>query len=571
MKKRERKYNSEAFYHRRTSVYTWILSIWGLLMISFGYYIFRNGIRVTYDNGQHGMAWLEALNFIIFTSLFLFFSVQNFAYPMMYQVSKKIEARHERKILNKPLPSGWWPRVQLLYTTYNDFIPYAANECMHQTYPNTQLVILDNSTNEHYLRLIRQFLFIHPDVRYVRDVPNHHAKAGNLDNYLCHEGKGTYDYFVILDSDEMLQPTFVENCLKFFYYGHNLGILQCNHISGRNSNAFMDLFSHSGNSFWPVQNSVRSNENGSLAPQDQRFKAQHIVHGDTVAIGLGHGVMISRPCFEAIGKFPYMVAEDLCSSCEALLKGWNIKFATQIYGNEEFPVDMEALMTRSSKFCSANFQFFRKYGKRIWRTRLFSWRQKLDLLSFTLNVPLFAFMYLSLILCSIIFPLDHVRMGYNALMVLPTLLCYFSQSIADGIFAHQKGMNLWNVLMYEIQSMLLYGSLYYLTVKCTVLALFGVPAKFNVTPKSNHRITVRQAFKENWQGVVFSLMTIIAVLICSRSSWILLSFVPGCLGFLMSLKANRQNQHDQDKERTLKHYDYLALHDRYSKPIDWTE
>ncbi|XIF19542.1 MAG: glycosyltransferase family 2 protein [Acetilactobacillus jinshanensis] len=201
---------------------------------------------------------------------------------------------------------------------------------MHQTY-----VILDNSTDKNKINEIRQVCKNHPGTEWIRDVPNHHAKAGNLDNYLCHEGKGTYDYFVILDSDEMIQPDFVKNCLKFFYYSHHLGILQCNHISGRNSNAFMDIFSHSGNSFWPVQNA-----------------------GDTVAIGLGHGVMVSRPCFEAIGKFPYMVAEDLCSSCEAFLKGWNIKFATQIYGNEEFPVNMEALMTRSSKFCSANFQFF---------------------------------------------------------------------------------------------------------------------------------------------------------------------------------------------------------------------
>ena len=540
-------------------------------MICFGYYIFRNGIIVTYDNDQYVMAWLEAINFLIFTSLFLFFSVQNLAYPMMYQVLKKKEARHEQKLLSKPLPRDWQPRVQLLYTTYNDFIPYAANECMHQTYPNTQLVILDNSTDKHYVHLIQRFLLIHPNVKYVRDVPNHHAKAGNLDNYLCHEGKGTYDYFVILDSDEMIQPDFVKNCLKFFYYSHHLGILQCNHISGRNRNAFMDLFSHSGNSFWPVQNSVRSSESGSLVPQSREFKAQHIIHGDTIAIGLGHGVMVSRPCFEAIGKFPYMVAEDLCSSCEALLKGWNIKFATQIYGNEEFPVNMEALMTRSSKFCSANFQFFRKYWRKIKNTRLMNWRQKLDLLSFTLNVPLFAFMYTSLILCSIIFPLDHVQTGYNYLMILPTLLCYFSQSIADAIFVYQRGISIWNVITYEIQSLLMYGSLYYLTVKCTILAILGTPAKFNVTPKIGHRITIKQAFQENWQGIVFSLITIIVVLVCSRSSWILLSFVPGCLGFLMSLKANRKNSDDRDKDKLLKHYDYLALNNRYAKPIQWNE
>lgn len=544
-------------YSKKSTLYLWIFTAWALLMFLFGYYTVRDGIIVTWDQGKPVMAVLEGVNFGVFTNLFLFFSVQNFTYPIMYQHIKNPEAKHERKILAKPLPSDWHPIVKLLYTTYNDFIPYALNECMNQTYDNVKTVILDNSTDQHFINLIRQFCKVHPDVEWVRDVPNHHAKAGNLDNYLCHEGRDTYDYFVILDSDELLQPDFVEKCLKFFYYGNHLGILQCNHISGRNDNAFMDMFAHSGNSFWPVQNSVRSSENGYLAPTKH---PQVIKPGDTVDIGLGHGVMVSRKCFDSFGEFPWMVAEDMCSSCEALLKGWNIKFATQIYGNEEFPINMEALMVRSSKFCSANFQFFNRYVRRLFKTKLLTRRQKLDLLSFTLNVPTLALMYMSLILCSIVFPLDRVPMGYNAIMLLPTLLCYFSQSITDGVFEFQDGMPFWDVMKYELESMIMYGSFYYLTVKCTVLALLGVPAKFNVTPKSNTKITYHQAFMENIGSITFSLITIITCIVISRSSWILLSFVPGCLGWLMSLKANHQSKSDKKKQKILSDYNYYALY-----------
>lgn len=564
-------FNDASYIHRNT-VYIWIGGIWLSLMITFGYFIFKNGIFPTFYAGHPIMGWLEIINFSIFTNLFFWFSVQNIIFPMMYHHIKKTEAKHEQKILSQPLPADWRPKVDLLYTTYNDFIPSALDECSHQTWPNTQVIILDNSTDKDKIRQIREYVHAHPGTKWIRDVPNHHAKAGNLDNFLCHEGKDTYDYFVILDSDELLQPDFVEKCLHFFYFSDYLGILQCNHISGRNMNQFMDTFSHAGNTFWPVQNSVRSSTNGYLRPKTKLLRGPKTLRkGECTDIGLGHGVMVSRECFDAIGKFPYMVAEDLCSSLEALLHGWNVKFATQIYGNEEFPINAKALMIRSAKFCSANFQFFRVYWRKLLKTRLLTVLQKLDLLSFTLSVPLFALMYLSLVLCSIIFPLNDIPTGYNDLMILPTIICYFSQTIADGVFEHENGMHLWGVIKYELCAMLLYGSFYYLTVKCTVLALFGHKAKFNVTPKNNKKITFKHAFLDNIQTITFSVLTIVIVLICSRSSWILLSFLPGCLGWILSLRANHISKQDKEKQKRFALYDKLALHDSYHRPLHWNE
>lgn len=490
-----------------------------------------------------------------------------------YQFIKKKEQQKELAILNKPLPQNWHPRVKLLYTTYNDFIPYAFAECLNQTYDNVQGIILDNSTDEKYIKMIRQFTKTHPDVQWVRNIPNKQAKAGNLNNYLCHQPKDSYDYFVILDSDELLERKFVEKCLKFFYNSDNLGILQCNHISGQNYNAFMDLFSNSGNIFWPVQNVVRSVESGLREPASAKNNYQpHIVErGGTVCIELGHGVMISRECFEDIGKIPFAVAEDLCTSVEAILKGWNIKFASQIYGNEEFPVNMNALMIRSSKFCSANFEFFRKYFKDLKNTNLLSCYQKLDLFSFTLSVPINAFQYLSLLLCSIVFPLAKIKLGYQFFMLLPVLLCYFSQGIIDGYFELQRGMKFWEMLGYELQIAFLYGSFYYLTIKSTFLALFKCTAKFNVTPKINDQITLANAFKKHWQEILFSILTIMISIACSGCSWILLSFFPGCLGFIFELKSNRQKEYDKQKLERFKQFDYYALYKPQHESLKWNE
>lgn len=490
-----------------------------------------------------------------------------------YQLVKKQEQQQEATILKQPFPPNWHPRVKLLYTTYNDFIPYALAECLNQTYDNLQGVILDNSTDEKYIKMIRQFVKAHPDVQWVRNIPNTGAKAGNLNKYLCQQQKEDYDYFVILDSDELLEQKFVEKCLKFFYYSDNLGILQCNHISGQNHNSFMNLFSNSGNIFWPVQNVVRSVESGFREPAlpKNNFQPQVLESGGTISIELGHGVMIARECFADIGKIPVAVAEDLCTSVEAILKGWNIKFASQIYGNEEFPVNMNALMIRSSKFCSANFEFFRRYFKTLTSTKLLSFYQKLDLFSFTLAAPINAFQYISLLLCSIVFPLLKVKPGYQLFMLLPVFLCYFSQGIIDGFFELQRGMKFKKMLGYELQIAFLYGSFYYLTIRSTFLALLNRPAKFNVTPKVNDQITLIYALQKHWQEILFSVGTIIISVSCSGCSWPLLSFLPGCFGFIFELKSNRHQAIDKQKLARFEKFNYYALYQPEHEPLKWHE
>ncbi|MEJ6400335.1 glycosyltransferase [Nicoliella lavandulae] len=541
-------------------------------MTTFEYYTWRDGILPTYRHGHPVYAGLILFN-QVFAGLFFYFGCNNLMIPLRYAMIKKAEAEHELALLAQPLPRSFHPRVQLLYTTYNDFIPSALETCLHQTYDNVETIILDNSDDPVMISKIKQFAAVHEHVKLVSDRHNTHAKAGNLNHYLLGVGKGTYDYFVILDSDELIEPQFVEKCLKFFYYSDNLGILQCNHISGRNVNQFMSVFSHAANTFWPIQNTVRSAEGGHLKPLDATTGKQphRLLKGSTTCIGLGHGVMVSKECMDAIRMFPHMVAEDLSVSFQAILQGFDIKFASQIYGNEEFPIDMNALTIRSVKFCSANFEFFKVYGKQLLVTNLLTISQKLDLLTFTLSVPIFAFQYISLLLCSIVFPLAHIKIGSQAFMLIPALLCYFSQTIPDGIFSVANGMTIGQMLVYEIQSILLYGSSYYITVKSTILALLGKKAKFNVTPKVGHRVTVVDIFEHYGDSMLFSILTIVMVIAASKSPWILMSFLPGLLGPWMALMSNKETRTQKQLSQQLIVYDQLALSTDNNKhhPLKW--
>ncbi|UQS85945.1 glycosyltransferase family 2 protein (plasmid) [Nicoliella spurrieriana] len=547
-----------------------VIAIWSITMIMFEYYTITGGIIPDFRNHKVFTGSLLIFN-QVFVGLFFYYGIINYVIPFAYLKIRARAIEREKKIQAISLPKNFQPRVQLLYTTYNDFIPYAFNECLQQTYQNVQGVILDNSTDQKYIDMIVQFVKVHPDVKLVRDVPNYHAKAGNLDNYLCKSGKDTYDYFVILDSDELLEPDFVEKALKYFINNPNLGVLQANHISGCNTNAFMRLFSGTGNTFWPVQNTVRSLGAGFRLPgrfsKDGQPKLLH--PGDSVCIELGHGVMFKRECFDDIGKMPFMVAEDLCTSVEVLLRGWDIEFGISIYGNEQFPVNAIALLIRSSKFCSANFEFIKVYWERLFKTDLLTKRQKLDLLTFTMSTPIFAFEYISLLICGIILPISNTQMGYEWFMAFPALLCYFSQTFPDAIFQFQEGKSIRYIISYEVQISILYGSQYYASVKCTLFALIGIPAKFNVTPKSDTHVTFLEALHTCAGSVVFSTITILACIIASGSSWVLLSFFPGCIGYLMIPMANRVNSTDLQKRHLLKQANLDALTDGSLKAIDW--
>ncbi|WP_421017558.1 glycosyltransferase family 2 protein [Furfurilactobacillus cerevisiae] len=553
-------------FHSKPVFVPVILIIWLFIMCLYEYLTYTDSILPILTKKQPLEVILPIFN-QLFVALFFLLGITNIMIAIRYAMIKDKVKESELAILAKETPADWHPKVELLYTTYNDFIPYALAQCLKQTYDNTQGVILDNSTDPKYIKMIDDFVVAHPNVKLVRDSQNKHAKAGNLNNYLCN-GTHDYDYFVILDSDELLENRFVEKCLKMFYY-NDIGILQCNHISGQNHNSFMRTFSSSGNIFWPVQNVVRSVEGGWLNKTVSGVSVGQT--GGALCIELGHGVMMSRECFEDIGQIPYAVAEDLCTSIEATLKGWNIKFASQIYGNEAFPVNMTALMIRSSKFCSANFEFFRKYASRIIKSKTISLYQKIDLFCFTLSVPISAFQYISLVIVSIICPELHIPLVTQLFMLLPTLVCYFSQSLVDSVFHLKNGMKFLDLLIYEVESMLLYGSFYFITIKSTVLALMNKPAKFIVTPKVNEHITFLHAIRNHYQGILFSIFTIIACIAISGSYWVLLSFIPGCFGFLFEMQANHRTSEEQIKADKLQSYNNKALQFGNTETVDWND
>lgn len=294
---------------KNNTVYIFILVIWSILSF-FGVYSFVQNIQNMYTYNQFFLVIILSIN-MLFIVYFWLNGTKDIVYTLFYYMNIKRNGLNvEQKILETPLTNNYKnAKVFLLYCTCDDFIKESLVKCINQTHKNTEVIILDDSNNEDYKEQIDLFASEY-NIKVVRRKDRKGFKAGNLNNFLKKQDKDDYDFFVILDSDEIIPPDFVEKALHYFAYYPTLGILQATHISTRNKTKFMDRFSLGVDSHWPTYQSIKETY-GFLSL-------------------LGHGAMISCECFEATEGFPHLVAEDISFTIEARLKGYDIGFSNEI-------------------------------------------------------------------------------------------------------------------------------------------------------------------------------------------------------------------------------------------------
>ncbi|MDR1861424.1 MAG: glycosyltransferase [Candidatus Ancillula sp.] len=467
------------------------------------------------DYEEHQL-WLDVL--LVFNALFISYfwlnGIKDILYVFNYWLNRRRKiSSTEQLIMNTPTPQG--KRVVLVYTTCDDIIEDSLSRSMVQDYENVKTVILDDSSDPEYLARVDAFALEH-NLEVYRRKDRSGFKAGNLNNYLQH--RTDYDYFAIIDSDEILPHDFVTNCLKYFEHYDNLGILQCNHIATRNENRFMSMFAKGVDSHWPVYQSIKT-DSGFLSL-------------------LGHGAMISRACYEAVGRFPHTVAEDLCFSIEAREQGYFVGFAESIECEEQYPVDYEAFKKRHSKWTQGNMEFIKTYTGKIIKSRM-SWFEKLDIVLFTYSLPLTTFFFLYVIMNVIIYPADGYSLHYPVWMLIPTIIFLCAPMVNDAIF-HSRWMRPMPILYYLFYVFLLYGSMFYISLKASFFSLLGRKAKFIVTPKESHHVSLWAAIWSTRQEIVFAVTLIVISTVLDKSILpVFLIVFPSLMGFKLMLLSNK--------------------------------
>lgn len=405
-------------------------------------------------------------------------------------------------------------KVVMVYCTYNDFNAESLAACMHQDYPKHKVVILDDSSDEAYKQQVDEFAALH-QLKVVRRADRQGFKAGNLNNYL--QG-ADYDFFVILDSDEIIPPNFITRCLDYFAYYPNAGIVQANHVATRNRNKFMRLFALGVDSHWPTYQAMK--------------------HYFGFLSLLGHGAMVRRECYFAAKGFPQLVAEDLCLSIEARTRGYYTAFAHDIVCEEEYPISYLAFKKRHSKWTQGNMEFIKKYTWFIVRSKM-TWFEKLDIILFTYSLPLSAFFALYVVINVILLPILGYHMVYPLWMLGPTIAFLIAPMLNDIIFYIRK-IQFRQLLWYLAHSMLLYGSMLFTSLRASIKSTFG-KSVFLVTPKTHDNLSVREAVMANKGELLFGVSVLVIAEVFDRSPLpTLLIAIPGLLSIYLSLLANSE-------------------------------
>ena len=479
---------------KSSSVYSVVLGAWVLcsafLLITCG--------MILYDLVQSGQPQSKIVTvgiLLVCNALMLAYmwlgSVKDFMFSFLYLVfGKKLMKRYD-SIINIPKEKldalkkdGKNPRVLLLYCTCNDFNADALDECMKQNYDNFTTVILDDSSNETYKAQIDEFAKKRKgQVCVQRRKDRKGFKAGNLNHYL--KGRTDYDYFVVLDSDERIPADYITEMLKYYAYSPDVGVVQAAHKATKGSNLFQNLMGLS----------VKSN--GKICQVMKNFYGSNAL--------IGHGMAISRECYEATNGFPQVVAEDISFAVDVKNSGYRVLYAPNILCKEEFPVNYLCLKKRQAKWVQGNVEFMKKYNQSITDSKM-TWYEKLDVKLSHYNLPIIPMLSFFIIVNTIILGIMGFDIGAYSLTIVGLMLLFLISPLIPDFFVHGKKQNFFKLLGYAFLNFIVYASLVPMMIGTVLLALFGKKAKFIVTPKEERRISVKDAVRGSCDSILFALV-----------------------------------------------------------------
>ena len=364
---------------KRPVLYIVILSVWACCIALLGWSLYR--IIAGLEGYSSAKTWIIAallsVNTAVLAVLWLG-SIKDFIFSLSYALlHKRLEKRYE-EVKKFSRDAGPEPRVLLLYCTCNDFNAKALTASRRQNYGNFATVILDDSTDPRFRREAEKYALHHSNVEIVRREDRTGYKAGNLNHFL--KGRKDYDYFVVLDSDEVIPPEYIRETLKYFRFDPDCGAVQARHAAQKGENVFQRLMS------------LCVGSNGTTVQVIKNFYGANSL--------IGHGMTISRACYEATGGFPLVVAEDISFAVEIKNAGMNILYAPDILCHEEFPVNYVSLKKRQCKWTQGNLEYMRKYNKDIGRSRM-AWFEKLDVKLSHYSLPIVPVLSFLLAVCTI--------------------------------------------------------------------------------------------------------------------------------------------------------------------------
>jgi cellulose synthase/poly-beta-1,6-N-acetylglucosamine synthase-like glycosyltransferase len=334
---------------------------------------FHPRLAALMDLAQSTSSWLALAFFVVFIELAWLYGIYNIAVVVMAAVHRRLpRARVPRLSLPPDAPP-----VAILYTTYNDFVEKSVESCVWQDYPDYRVYILDDSTDPEYKQRVDAYAAAHPNrVTVVRRPDRRGFKAGNLNHALANVAKEPL--FALVDADEILPVDFLRRAVPYLLADPECGFVQANHEANPAQDGDLPKSVAIGiDIHWRWYQPLRNR------------------YGFVML--LGHGAIIRREAWEAVGGVPEIVSEDLAFALRLREHGWRGYFAEDIVCFEDFPDTVRAFRVRHMKWTRGTSEFLARETGRLLRARRVTWTEKLDILFPTLGLPLALFWFIYLI------------------------------------------------------------------------------------------------------------------------------------------------------------------------------
>lgn len=262
--------------------------------------------------------------------------------------------------LSEPLaddPSEW-PPIALLYTTCNDFQAEAAATCTAQAYTHFHVFILDDSTEERCRQQVDAFHDARPgQTTIIRRHSRQGFKAGNL-NHALRGPAAEYPCFAVADADERLPADFLRRMAAYIVQP-DVAFVQAKHAPNPQQRApFAANAAQVLGPFWGVYCPPRN---------DYGF-----------VVYLGHGALVCRDAWLAVGGFPEVVLEDLAFSAVLGTAGLRGVFAASVTCHEDAPNSYAAFKRQQERYAIGVTEVIGKLLPRLLRSSRLSLVEKLD-------------------------------------------------------------------------------------------------------------------------------------------------------------------------------------------------
>ena len=121
------------------------------------------------------------------------------------------------------------PLVSILIANFNNgrFIAETLESAVRQTYPNTEIVVVDDGSEDDSLSVIERFINAHPEAKARLVKNNDHKGCGRIKRQCVELSEG--EYFCFLDPDDTIVPEAVATLMEVVKTHPEYGIVYCTH------------------------------------------------------------------------------------------------------------------------------------------------------------------------------------------------------------------------------------------------------------------------------------------------------------------------------------------------------